>query len=85
MLQGNLFAEPMQRNFRDIPKIARIQPEPWAMMAVDATSIKTSKIMMPNNKLIRDETLTNQVGSISTQLGNSYTFQGDFLDCTKVK
>ena len=85
MLQGNLFAEPMGRNRRDMPTIARIQPEQWVMMTADAASIKRSKIMMQNNTLIRDETLANQVGSIATQLSNSYTFQDDFLDYMKIK
>ena len=68
-----------------MPTIARIQPEQWAMMTADAASIKRSKIMTRNNNLIRDETLAIQVGSIATQLSNSYTFQDDFLDCMKMK
>ena len=55
------------------------------MMTADAASIKRSKIMTRNNNLIRDETLAIQVGSIATQLSNSYTFQDDFLDCMKTK
>ena len=84
MLQGNLFAQPMGGNHRDMPTIATIQPEQWALMTADA-SIKRSKIMTRNNNLIRDETLATQVGSIATQLSNSYTFQDDFLDCMKMK
>ena len=68
-----------------MPTIATMELEQWAMMTADAASIKRSKIMTRNNNLIRDETLATQVGSITTQLSNSYTFQDDFLDCMKMK
>ena len=68
-----------------MPTFSMTQPEQWAMMTADAASIKRSKIMTRNNNLIRDETLATQVGSIATQLSNSYTFQDDYLDCMKMK
>ena len=84
MLKGNLFAEPMYSNLRDMPEY-HIEPEVWAIMTVDTASSNRSKIMMQDNTLIRDEIIANQVGSIATQLRNSYTFHYDFLDCMKMK
>lgn len=53
ILQGNLFADSMLSNLRDMPK-DRIYQEVWEIMTADAASFKRSKIMTRNNTLIRD-------------------------------
>ena len=84
MLRGNLFAEPMKDNLRDMPQLD-IQPERWVRVIKDADSVKRNNIVEQNAQLIQDNTLAEKVESIATQLRTSYTFQKDFLDCMKMK
>ena len=54
MLQGNLFALPMEQGARDFPEYL-IEPGVWASMTADAASITRSNIVTQEKTLIKEE------------------------------
>ena len=62
MLQGNVFADPMEQNLRDNP-MCKVEIVSWAAMTKDATTMSRSHILTEEIDLIKDKTLATQVGS----------------------